>query len=103
MTIFWPVGSGVFSAKAPAHKDKMEFDVESFMSDVTAALSHESPEGWAEVTAEDEANPHGDNSEYEEFIQYPAEESSDPPPDSYGFEVSNECLGVEPALFDLCM
>ena len=81
----------------------MEFDVESFMSDVTAALSHESPEGWAEVTAEDEANPHGDNSEYEEFIQYPAEESSDPPPDSYGFEVSNECLGVEPALFDLCM
>jgi hypothetical protein len=81
----------------------MEFDVESFMSDVTAALAHESPGGWAEATAENEASPHGDDSEYEEFIQYPSEESSDPPPDSYEFEVSNEGPGVEPALFDLGM
>ena len=65
----------------------MEFDVETFMSDVTTALAQGSPQrlGTRTQREEIEAIPHGDTlgeesfSSYEEFVQYPSDECATPP------------------------
>lgn len=66
----------------------MEFDVESFMSDVAAALDHESPQPPAGAAEGDygKANPHLDTSDraafsaFEDFFQYPPDEHTNTPP-----------------------
>jgi hypothetical protein len=67
----------------------MEFDVESFMFDVTAALAHGSPQqlGHRRGNADEDEeattieNTLGDEpfSAYEEFFQYPLDEHSNAP------------------------
>ena len=60
----------------------MEFDVESFMYDVTAALAHGSPHQQEGRREDNEAIPQADSpeeeplTEYEEFIQYPSDDAA---------------------------
>ena len=112
-------------------KNKMEFDVESFMFDVTAALAHGSSQrlGRAEDAEDDKPTMYdtasGEEafSAYEEFLQYPSDECSNTPSvprslrsasvqsveflaskwQNYVSEDSEESVDGTPAMFDIGM
>jgi hypothetical protein len=87
IVLFVLVGAWDILAKPSIQIGNMEFDVETFMSDVTTALAQGSPQrlGARTQREEIEAIPHEDTlgeelfSSYEEFVQYPSDECTTPP------------------------